>query len=122
MRAFIMLALFGSMAFAASVTEEGQQGMDRRYGDGWGMRNSETDTLRRIGKNDIENPRHKHLRALRIGKDEIQNPRDKIRDAAGEVKHDATREAMEDTNQDGRADMRYYGYKWTMNLRAGKRM
>ena len=59
MRAFIVFALFGSMAFAASVTEEGQQGMDRRYGDGWGMRNSETDTLRRIGKNDIENPRHK---------------------------------------------------------------
>merc|ERR1712027_221366 len=96
--------------------------MDRQYyRGGLGRQKRETDTVR-IGKNDIENPRHKHLRALRIGKDEIQNPRDKIRDAAGEVKHDATREAMEDSNQDGRADMRYYGYRWTMNLRAGKGM
>merc|ERR1712117_477501 len=107
--------------------KEGRQDMD---GDGWGRWKGETNTLRigkndienprhkhlralRIGKWDIQNPRHKHLRALRIGKDGIQNPRDKIRDAAGEVKHDATREPTEDTNQDGRADMRYYGYKWT---------
>ena len=90
------------MTFAATLTKKGTQDIDSQYGD-MGRMMSETDTLR-IGKNDIE------------------NPRDKIRDAAGEVKHDATREAMEDTNQDGRADMRYYGYRWTMNLRAGKVM
>ena len=102
MRAFIVFALFCSMTFAATLTKKGTQDIDSQYGD-MGRMLSKTDTLR-IGKNDIENPRHK------------------MRDQSGELRHDANGEVREDTNQDGRADMRYYGYKWTMNLRAGKGM
>ena len=84
MRAFIVFALFGSIAFAATLTKV-RQDMD----------------------------------TLMMRKDESQNPRDKIRDAAGEVMHDATREAREDTLRIGKNDIENPRHKGE-NLRAGK--
>ena len=103
MRAFIIFALLVSMAFVATLAEKGGQDSDRQYhyGKRW-KRETETDTLR-IGKNDIENPRYKG------------------RDVIGEVRHDATGEVREDTNQDGGTD-RQWGHSRSEDLRAGKGM
>ena len=95
MRAFVVFALFVSMAFAASLTVRGGKDLDMRYGSK-GRKNREADP-----QEDIEDPKDR---------DRDESARINMRDQFGELRYGATKEVRESANQDGRADLRYYGY------------